>query len=815
MEPIEYLNELTAPGNLGRFLVILGFVSALFASVAYFFSVQKKDNLENSNQWRYYGRGLFIVHSLSILGVVLTLFYLIYHHRFEYMYVWQHSSTGLPVRYLFSCFWEGQEGSFMLWTLWHAILGMILMFTSKKWEAPVLAVFAITQVFLMSMLLGLWVGDTKIGSNPFALLRDTMEAPIFQNPDYLSFITDGNGLNPLLKNYWMTIHPPTLFLGFSSTLIPFAFAIGSLWTKDYLSWVKPALPWVLFSTIILGIGILMGGAWAYESLTFGGFWAWDPVENASLVPWLTLVAGLHTLVAYRHSGYGLVATYIFFILTFLFILLSTFLTRSGILGDTSVHAFTDLGMSGQLLIFMLFYVALSIFLFIRGGKSIPSPQREEASSSREFWMFLGSLVFLFSALIIIVATCLPIWNKALGAIQDMGFFTEKSKIAPPDINNYYNNTHVIIAILLGLLAGGVQFLRYKNSDMKKWVGQVAVSILISAVLTVGAAYGAGIDQVHYIIMLFASIYASVSNFDYIIRVLKGKINVSGGSIAHIGFGLMLIGILISNYKQEIISKGDVRFADFTDEESESNVLLRLNEPLRMLDYWVTYVGDSIYEGKNFYMVDYIRVNGAGDTIEQFMLMPNAEITPRMGIVAHPDTRHYWYKDIYTHVTSVPNKEAIEAEKDSFFTQTVGLGDTFFVAKAFVVLESINKTPVVPDAQEGDIAIGFTLGIYNPLNGTRLEAEPIYLIRGREVIPQETEVKEISTKFRIEKILIDENKFAIGVAQRESGSDFIVMKAIMFPWINVLWIGSLITTAGFTISIVRRRKENKKEESRAA
>ncbi|CAN5381712.1 cytochrome c biogenesis protein CcsA [soil metagenome] len=815
MEHIEYLTELTAPGNMGRFLVILGFVSALFATVAYFFAVQKRNDLQDSNQWRNYGRGLFIVHSLSILGVVLTLFYLIHQHRFEYMYVWQHSSTGLPIRYLFSCFWEGQEGSFMLWALWHAVLGMIMMFTGKKWEAPIMAVFAITQVFLMSMLIGLWVGDVKIGSNPFALLRDTMDAPIFQRPDYLSFIKDGNGLNPLLKNYWMTIHPPTLFLGFSSTLIPFAFVIASLWTRDYVSWVKPALPWVLFSTIILGVGILMGGAWAYESLTFGGFWAWDPVENASLVPWLCLIAGMHTLVAYRHSGYGLVATYIFFILTFLFILLSTFLTRSGILGETSVHAFTDLGMTGQLLIFMLFYIALSAFLFIRNGRSIPSPQREEASSSREFWMFVGSLVFLLSALIVIVATCVPIWNKALGVIQDMGLLTEKSKLAPPNINSYYNQTHVWIAIVLGLLAGGVQFLRYKNSDMMKFLKHVLVALLISDVLTAVVAWGTGIDKVQYILMLFAAIYASVSNLDYIVRVLKGKIAVSGGSVAHIGFGLMLVGILISNYKQEIISKGNVSFSDFTPEESANNILLRQNDPVRMLDYWVTYVGDSLYEGKNFYMVDYIRTNAVGDTVEQFMLMPNAEITPRMGIVAHPDTRHYLHRDIYTHVTSVPNKEAIEAEKDSFIVQTAGVGDTFFVAKAFVVVEGIDKAPMVLDAQDGDIAIGLKLGIYNPLNGSRLEAEPIYLIRGREVIPQETEVAPIGVKFRIERILIEENKFAIGVAQRDSASDFIVMKAIMFPWINALWIGTLITISGFIISIARRRKENKKEEYRAA
>ena len=163
----------------------------------------------------------------------------------------------------------------------------------------------------------------------------------------MSSIKDGNDLNPLLQNYWMVIHPPVLFMGFASTIVPFAFAIAGLWKKKFGEWTKPALPWALFSAAVFGVGIMMGAMWAYESLTFGGYWAWDPVENASLVPWLILVSGIHTLLIYKHTGHSLRATHIFFILVFGFILYSTFLTRTGILGDTSVHAFTDLGMNFQ------------------------------------------------------------------------------------------------------------------------------------------------------------------------------------------------------------------------------------------------------------------------------------------------------------------------------------------------------------------------------------------------------------------------------------------------------------------------------------
>jgi len=153
---------------------------------------------------------------------------------FEYEYVWHHSNAAMRRRYILSCFWEGQEGSFLLWSFWHVVLAAIIRFTSKKWEAPVMTIIMAVQVFLGSMLLGVFIFDYKLGSNPFTiLLRHHPEfgnIPIFNNPDYLKKL-DGRGLNPLLQNYWMTIHPPTLFLGFALTLVPFAYAIAGMWKK--------------------------------------------------------------------------------------------------------------------------------------------------------------------------------------------------------------------------------------------------------------------------------------------------------------------------------------------------------------------------------------------------------------------------------------------------------------------------------------------------------------------------------------------------------------------------------------------------------
>ena len=366
---------------MGQFFVVLSFVASLLSFVSYLISSQSK--LEaNHRSWMKLGTYSFYTHILSAFLVFGILFYIIFNHYFEYFYAWSHSSKALPFKYLLSCFWEGQEGSFLLWTIWHCVLSLFIIHRKDKWVAPVMTVVALTQVFLASTLLGIHFGEINIGTTPFMLLRDQMAgAPIFQQPNYLSMVQDGNGLNPLLQNYWMVIHPPVLFLGFASTLFPFALTVAALWKRNYDDMIKPLLQWSVFSCMILITGIMMGGAWAYESLNFGGYWAWDPVENASLVPWIVMLAGLHTLMIYKSAGYSLKSTLVFFIFSFILILYSTFLSRTGILGDRSVHAFTGEGSSlfYHLLIFMFMLLGFVLTLFFSNYKYISYVKKEELS----------------------------------------------------------------------------------------------------------------------------------------------------------------------------------------------------------------------------------------------------------------------------------------------------------------------------------------------------------------------------------------------------------------------------------------------------
>jgi len=303
---IQFVGENLLPGKIGQFFIVLAFSASLLSTIAYFFA-SRKENLEDKS-WRNLGRIGFLINWASIIGIGITLFYLILGHYFEYYYVQSHSSKQLPVYYIISAFWEGQEGSFWLWAFWQSFLGALLIWKAKTWERPVMTVVAFSQVFLTSMMLGVEIFGERIGSSPFILLREAIDlkaqAPVvFANienyKNYLKYITDGKGLNPLLQNYWMVIHPPTLFLGFASMVVPFAYGIAALWQKRYKDWIKPAMPWTLFAVMVLGTGIIMGSFWAYEALNFGGFWAWDPVENASLIPWLTLIGAVHVMIAYK------------------------------------------------------------------------------------------------------------------------------------------------------------------------------------------------------------------------------------------------------------------------------------------------------------------------------------------------------------------------------------------------------------------------------------------------------------------------------------------------------------------------------------
>ena len=772
-QSIQYVGEHLLPGKIGYFLIILAFVASLLSAVAYFFATQKRD-LPEARSWLRMGRWSFAVHGIGIFIAISVLFYIMIKQYYEYQYVQAHVSDDLPMRFIFSAFWEGQEGSFLLWLFWHIVLGFILMRTAKSWEAPVLSIVALVQMVIISMVLGVYlnIGGTelKIGSSPLLLLRDVMDIPLFASPDYVELIK-GKGLNPLLQNYWMTIHPPTLFLGFASTLVPFAYAMAGLWTGKHKEWLQPVLPWALFSACILGTGILMGGAWAYEALSFGGYWAWDPVENASLVPWILLVAGIHTNLIAKATGHSIKSSYLFYLLTFIFIVYSTTLTRSGILGDTSVHAFTEMGLEAQLVIFISLFSLLSAGAFIKAYKRIPSIEQEEKTSSREFWMFIGALVLLFSAILITFTTSIPLYKK-VGELVGL----ELNITSPLEPVSHYNKYQLWIAVFVGLLSGIAQYLRFKefnwNSRQSKFWKRMGVLLGLSALLSFLTALWIDISTFQYGLLLFAGIFTVICNLDYLVSFLKGNLKIGASTIAHIGFGIMIIGILASGLNKRYISSNPFVQKNFIPEEMLlKNVMLIKGIPMFMNGYEVTYVKDSLEGFIRSFEVDFKKKGENGQILEQFQVYPNIQYTSDFTDMAapNPSTKRYLHKDIFTHIPNLPaaevNAEARKEREDSLNYQlfTSGLGQPFVIEDSTTkisvqaIVEGIDRNPKHPEyhPQENDIPLGINLLIQDPANQDVFRANPMVLLRGNLIYNYPEQVNELSMKIRLTEDLFDQ------------------------------------------------------------
>ena len=806
---MKYNGEHLFWGELGHLFAVLSFIASLVSTIA-FFKASRNNLQEDYQSWIRFARSAFAIETVCVFGIFLTLYYIISNHYHEYYYAWNHSSRSLESKYLFASFWEGQEGSFMLWNIWHCVLGWILILRSKKWEAPVMTVISFAQVCISTMLLGIYFFGVKVGSNPFALLRNELNAPVlFTNPDYLQFpkIFEGNDLNALLQNYWMVIHPPILFLGFASTIVPFAYAIGGLMKNDH-SWVKAAIPWAAFSGAVLATGIMMGAAWAYESLTFGGYWVWDPVENASLVPWLMMVAGLHTNLVYKSSGYSLKSTYIFYILSFTLVLYSTFLTRSGILGDTSVHAFTEQDMTAQLVCFILVFFVPAMILYFYRSKKIPTIQKEESTYSREFWMFIGALVLCLSSIIIIAKTSIPVYNKIFG-----------TNVAEPEDPVFsYNQIQVFIAIIIGMLTAITQYFKYKNTDKKIFYKRILLPTIIALVISLCISFigninydakGAGFMMAIHVAM-FAAVYGVVANFSYIWIGLKGKMKSAGASVAHIGFALALVGIIISSSRKAVLSENTTGIAllqKSKEYDPAENITLFKGIKTDMGKYDVTYVKDTFLNEKKDKTFFQLKFDKKGSD-EKFVLYPNVfkNNKGQEGSGANPDSKHYFNKDIFVYVTSWINGDNIE-DTATFKPVQLKVGDTAFYSNGLMILNKvdINQPSDRYTPQPGETSMLLDLTVISK-EGRRYPANPGVILRGSELQSLPDTVTAQSLVLQFNKVADQKNGvLEIGVKETASVNDLLTLKVYEFPFINLLWLGVMVMVAGLVLSIVQRVK----------
>ncbi|KXX71482.1 cytochrome c biogenesis protein CcsA [Flammeovirga sp. SJP92] len=842
-------------GDLGHTSIIVAFVGAILSAIAYRLSAIENNSVEK-NQWLKLARGTFFLHGFSVFSIVCILFYMIFNHYYEYHYVWSHSSNNLPAYYIVSSFWEGQEGSFLVWSFWHVLVSIFVIKKGDQWEGNVMFIIAAVQAFLMSMVLGIDVFGSKIGSSPFILLRDAIEAPVFaSNPNFVP--EDGTGLNPLLQNIWMVIHPPTLFMGFALTIVPFAYVIAALIQKQYSEWVKPAMGWVVLAVSVLGLGIMMGAYWAYETLNFGGYWNWDPVENAVYVPWLILLAGLHLMVIQHKSNTALKTSMILVVSAFILVLYSTFLTRSGVLGEASVHSFTDLGLSGQLLLYLVFFTTIALVLFFVRWSEMPKDKDEPSVYSSEFWFFIGATTLTLMSFQVLVPTSIPAWNAL---VSNFGI---QSNIAPPaDAVAFYTKFQLWFAVAVAIVSGTTQYFFWVRIDKKNiWntlsIPYVATLIGAAAIIVLGNVY-----QPTYIILLTASIFSLVANIQVLIQYTKLKLSISGGAVSHIGAALMLLGILSSSGFEKVVSlnlSGRIYNSEFPEEMNKENVLLFRGQPKKMDRYLLTYKGPrltsrdipgyfdkekvraKINDPYHAIVMEDLISNGetiakAGDEIQiyneniyyeieytdekgkSFSLFPRVQDNEQMGPIPSPDIASFWNKDMYTHITNLAvDEEEIEWSEEEALNMS--LGDTIFLNDYVVIFDGVKPLEKAPGyvIKEEDVALQANLRVLVG-NGRSIDLKPSYILTkvkrmGMGGVTEDWDAgiisdtnRELGLRVALKEIKPKENKFVFSAETTQK--DWVIMKAVEKPFINLLWIGTILLTIGTIISTVRRFKMSK-------
>ncbi|SFH89332.1 cytochrome c-type biogenesis protein CcmF [Selenomonas ruminantium] len=493
-----------------------------------------------------YGRWLTVLSFAGSLGASIYLLVLIFGNHFEIAYVASYSSAELPAVYKFSAFWAGQQGSFLLWLLFHAAAGVILGYRQRL-SAVGMCVYMVLQTLLTILVLA---------KSPFLPQEVAVE--------------NGVGLNPLLQDPWMAVHPPIIFLGYALLAVPFACSAAALiegqMAKD---WLETARRWALVAWAFLGAGIFIGGYWAYKVLGWGGFWGWDPVENSSLVPWLVAGIFIHVLRVARVRAAALSMVHLAAVFAFSLVLYGTFLTRSGILGDFSVHSFsgTSIGMTIAV-VNALVLVGGLLLLTVRAGK-LPQGEMYPAYESREFLVLLGALLLVFLAAVIFLGMSMPLLTQLLG------------KPAAVD-TDFYVRTTLPLAIVMMVCLVGASLHRYGEGNKVGPLRPLAAFVLLGAAL----AWLAGVRQVMPLLLAGAALMGVAASFWSWRRQALGL----GGMLAHAGLGLSLLAIVLSGSGSRTVSQE-----------------LAVNEPVTLYGHEIVFKGqqfaDDMREKYYIYTVD--------------------------------------------------------------------------------------------------------------------------------------------------------------------------------------------------------------------
>lgn len=598
---------------LGNVSIYLGFLLSIYALAVLVFGIVKKNQkLINS------GKGASIGVFLSMTTATVVMLYFLATSNFQVKYVFDYTSSDLTILYKLSALWAGNEGSLMLWNFLLTFYIVVIIFSRKLKGTPyvpyVTAILMANAVFFFFIL--------SFVSQPFTLL------------DYIP--EEGYGLNPMLQNPGMVAHPVTLYMGYVGLAVPFAFAMTALLLRNMDDfWIKMTRRWTLIAWLFLSLGNILGGQWAYVELGWGGYWAWDPVENASFMPWLTATAFLHSVMIQERKNMLKIWNIALIILSYALTLFGTFLVRSGIL--TSVHAFSNSTLGTYFLIYMTIAVIGAMYvMFSRLSLIRRDSGQFKSYLSKESSFLLNNLLLVGCAFAVLWGTVYPLISEALTGT--------KITVGIP----YFNAVSAPILVALVLLMAICPLIAWQKSTIGKLARSIMVLGMITLVIVICLAVFGGVTQVWPLIgftvaffMLFTHIKEFIVGtlarkkmteeniFTAMYRLMIRNRRRYGGYLVHIGIAFMAIAIVGSqNY------------------EMEKMQTLAPNESMELGDYTFKYTSlQEVQEDLNtvvFATLEVYKDDQLIDTLNPEKIFYQTWETPSTEVAFHSN----WKEDIY-------------------------------------------------------------------------------------------------------------------------------------------------------------------------
>lgn len=559
--------------DLGYYCMIIAFLFSSYAFLGPYMGFSRKGvilrSMENAITAVFL---LLTVASIALLYALVT-------RDFQVEYVANYTSRELPLFYTISAFWAGQDGSLLLWAWLLALFSYIVVlqnrYKNRELMPYVISVLSATELFFLILLI--------FPSNPFSRLPFIPE--------------NGQGMNPLLQNPGMIFHPPTLYLGYVGFTIPFAFAISALITGQLgEGWLKSTRGWIIFSWYMLGIGILLGANWAYQVLGWGGYWAWDPVENASLMPWLTGTAFLHSIMIQEKRGMLKVWNMVLIIVTFLLCIFGTFITRSGII--SSVHAFARSSIGYYFIVFIIISGVYSFYLVNKRKGELSSERRLDSLLSRESSFLFNNLILVGGAFAVFWGTIFPIVSEAVRGV--------KVTVGPP----FFNRIMTPIGFSLLFLTGICPLISWSKATWSNFQKNFLIPT-ISSILFFILIIVAGIHHIKAAISFSLCFFVFITILLEYYRgtrarmqllgegVIRAFVNLNlknrrryGGYLIHIAMLMIFVGITGSSAfsieKEVVLKKGEsVEINSYRITYSDFKIERKINKFIAQAELIVT------------------------------------------------------------------------------------------------------------------------------------------------------------------------------------------------------------------------------------